>query len=256
MLNNISPISLRKRKLFETPTATPNHIKYVDVNVNINTNPVVAAAGSFDSLNDDDSTLKEMGKFCEDFSYTYDKETDILSDSSEQTQCQGDEVDDADFDTGQEAEDEYEEEIEFIDKHAVSITESVKQRNSGSCVYYVVDEEGRRTPVQVQQEKQQQQVPQPSSQQSQQQQVSRASLKLRKRLRRTRKRSECSSNSSSIVLYGNGGIGSVQRECRSVGGTPLLNRRGAGGAGGGGKGGTNQQKEPQKRNEINTWVED
>lgn len=137
-----------------------------------------------DSLNEDDSTLKEiMGKF--DESYTYDKETDILSDS-DHTQCQ----DHSDYeDTGQDAEDEYEEEaeIDYIDKHAVSISDSVKYRNSGSCEYYV-----------------------------EKKQVSRASLKLRKRLRRTRKKSECSSTAGSEVS---------QRECRSVGGTPLLNRR-------------------------------
>lgn len=127
-----------------------------------------------------------MGKF--DESYTYDKETDILSDS-DHTQCQ----EHSDYeDTGQEAEDEYEEdaEIDYIDKHAVSITESIKYKNLGSCEYYV-----------------------------EKKQVSRASLKLRKRLRRTRKKSEC--NSTAV------GSDISQRECRSVGGTPLLNRRAA-----------------------------
>lgn len=154
---------------------------------------------SVESLNeDDDSTLKEiMGKF-DEISYTYDKETDILSDSSDHTQCQ----EHSDYeDTGQDAEDEYEEEIDFIDKHAVSISDSGKYKNSGSCEYY---EYGER-----------QQVPIP-------QQISRASLKLRKRLRRKSKRSECNTPvpSESQQLQQQ-----QQRACRSVGGTPILNRR-------------------------------
>lgn len=170
---NGSPNSLRKRKIAEIETS----------------NKLINDSVSVDSLNeDDDSTLKEiMGKF-DEISYTYDKETDILSDSSDHTQCQ----DHSDYeDTGQDAEDEYEEEIDFIDKHAVSISESIKYKNSGSCEYYL--------------EKQ----PQP--------QISRASLKLRKRIRRTRKRSECSTPGS--------GSQPSPRECRSVGGTPILNRR-------------------------------
>lgn len=143
---NISPNTLRKRKLVDA-----------------------TATDSLDSLNEDDSTLKEiMGKF-EDISYTYDKETDILSDSSDHTQCQEEHSDFEDTGGG-EAEDEYEEEIDFIDKHAVSVVESVKYKNLGSCEYYL-EEEGKKV-------EQQQQPPQ---------QISRASLKQRKRLRRTRK---------------------------------------------------------------------
>lgn len=155
---NISPNTLRKRKLIEPPT-TDYYYKAATT---------AATTDSLDSLNEDDSTLKEiMGKF-DDISYTYDKETDILSDSSDHTQCQEEH---SDFeDTGQEAEDEYEEEIDFIDKHAVSVTESIKYKNMGSCEYY------------EEKEKQEVELPQP-----QPQQISRASLKQRKRLRRTRK---------------------------------------------------------------------
>lgn len=181
---NVSPNSLRKRKLVDTiiTAAAEQSFSY-------------QVEGSVDSLNeDDDSTLKEiMGKF-DEISYTYDKETDILSDSSDHTQCQ----EQSDYeDTGQDAEDEYEEEIDFIDKHALSITEeSVKYKNSGSCEYYenVV-----------------------------QQPISRASLKMRKRLRRksSKRSSGCNTPEANYQQQQQ----QQQRECRSVGGTPILNRR-------------------------------
>lgn len=176
----------------------------------------VAPDGSVESLNEeDDSTLKEiMGKF-DEISYTYDKETDILSDSSDHTQCQ----DHSDYeDTGQEAEDEAEEEedeIDYIDKNAVSISESVKYKNSGSCEYY--------------EEKSAAQQHQPHPQ------INRASLKLRKRLRRKSKRSECNTPVGPEL--------SQSRECRSVGGTPILNRRSGAGVGG--------NKRPQHSVQLN-----
>lgn len=176
---NVSPNSLRKRKLVDSATEQSENLR---------------VEGSVISLNEeeDDSTLKEiMGRF-DEISYTYDKETDILSDSSDHTQCQ----EQSDYeDTGQEAEDEYEEEeIDYIDKNAVSISDNIKYNNSGSCEYYV----------------------------EKPQQISRASLKMRKRMRRTRKRSECSTPEP---LPQSNESTNRQRECRSVGGTPILKRR-------------------------------
>lgn len=179
----LSPNSVRKRKLVEFEQRRSSSSSKESLNV--------------EGEEDDDSTLKEiMGKF-DEISYTYDKETDILSDSSDHTHCQG--PSSADEYDGQEAEDEYEEEIDYIDTHAVSISESIKYKNSGSCEYYM--DSSRQTAHQI----------------------SRASLKLRKRIRRTRKKSECSTTGSENGQLPN----NHDRACRSVGGTPILNRRSA-----------------------------
>lgn len=163
--SSTSPNSIRKRKLVDNSTCSK-----------------LLSIESFD-----DDTLKEiMGKF--DESYTYDKETDILSDS-DGTQCQSDYED-----TGQEAEDEDEDDIDFIDTGA-SLSESTAMRNLGSCEYY-------------------------SGQDATRSNRSLAKDRRKKMVRRTRKKSL----DRNITVNGSG-LSILQRECRSAGGTPLLNRR-------------------------------
>lgn len=146
----------------------------------------------------EDVTLQEMmGKY--DESYVYEKETDILSDS-DATQCQ----ESSDLEDN-EGDDEYDEDIDFIDNNNELKVET-PVRNSGSCEYYPAHE----------------QIPN---------KITTRSIKSRKKLvRRTRKKSQDRSSLQPSVESSdwNG------RECRSVGGTPLLVRK------------MNSSKQPQK----------
>lgn len=83
---------------------------------------------------DEDATFNElMGKF--DESYIYEKETDILSDDSDPTECA------SDLDTGQDGSDEYDTDdqldIDYIDTGSTQEVFDKKQwNNTGSCTYF------------------------------------------------------------------------------------------------------------------------
>lgn len=158
---------------------------------------------------DEDATFNElMGKF--DESYIYEKETDILSDDSDPTECA------SDLDTGQDGGDECETDelldIDFIDTGSIQeVTDKEMYKNTGSCTYYHNNQAI---------DKRQNKLRKSRKQQSEE---SNGSQRRRKRLTRTRKRnSECrdgsqtSHKTSSPHRF---------RESRSVGGTPVSLRR-------------------------------
>ena len=98
---------------------------------------------------EDDITLNEMmGKF--DESYVYEKETDILSDDSDQTDC--DEYVRcciSDFDTGREGGDEndpFDNDFDFIDKGSLLDIDHLEDANfpptnTGHCTYFTLTNE-------------------------------------------------------------------------------------------------------------------
>lgn len=96
-----------------------------------------------DDSDDEDATFNElMGRF--DESYVYEKETDILSDDSDPTECA------SDLDTGQEGSDEYDTDeqldIEYIDTGSIQeVFEKGLSNNTGSCKYYDNQSEKRLT---------------------------------------------------------------------------------------------------------------
>lgn len=161
---------------------------------------------------DEDATFNElMGKF--DESYIYEKETDILSDDSDPTECA------SDLDTGQDGGDECETDeildIDYIDTGSVQeVIDKEIYKNTGSCTYYHNN--------QAITDKRQNKL-RKSRKQQQNDEIS-SSSRRRKRLTRTRKRnSECrdgSQNSRSKTCSPH-----QFRESRSVGGTPVSLRR-------------------------------
>lgn len=188
---SFSPNTIRKRKLDkQLSERLSNH-----------------ASNCCDS-DDEDATFNElMGKF--DESYIYEKETDILSDDSDPTECA------SDLDTGQDGGDECETDelldIDYIDTGSIQeVTDKDMYKNTGSCTYYHNNQAT---------DKRQNQLRKSRKQQSEENSGSRR----RKRLTRTRKRnSECRDNSQNSHK-----IHSPHRfrESRSVGGTPVSLRR-------------------------------
>lgn len=157
---------------------------------------------------DEDATFNEMmGKF--DESYIYEKETDILSDDSDPTECA------SDLDTGQDGGDECETDelldIDYIDTGSIQeVTDKEIYKNTGSCTYHH-NNQG--------QDKRQTKLRKSRKQQNEENNGSRR----RKRLTRTRKRnSECRDGSQTSRKTNS----PIQfRESRSVGGTPVSLRR-------------------------------
>lgn len=157
---------------------------------------------------DEDATFNElMGKF--DESYIYEKETDILSDDSDPTECA------SDLDTGQDGGDECETDelldIDFIDTGSIQeVTDKDIYKNTGSCTYFHNNQAI---------DKRQSKLRKSRKQQSEESNGSRR----RKRLTRTRKRnSECRDGSQNS--HKNRSPHRF-RESRSVGGTPVSLRR-------------------------------
>lgn len=157
---------------------------------------------------DEDATFNElMGKF--DESYIYEKETDILSDDSDPTECA------SDLDTGQDGGDECETDelldIDYIDTGSIQeVTDKEIYKNTGSCTYYhnnqAIDKRQNKL------RKSRKQLPTDGDSNG---------SRRRKRLTRTRKRegrdgSQNSHKTNSPHRF---------RESRSVGGTPVSLRR-------------------------------
>lgn len=164
-------------------------------------------ASNIDS-DDEDATFNElMGKF--DESYIYEKETDILSDDSDPTECA------SDLDTGQDGGDECDTDelldIDYIDTGSIQeVTDKDIYKNTGSCTYFHNNQAI---------DKRQNKLRKSRKQQSEESNGSRR----RKRLTRTRKRnSEC--RDSSQTSQKNSSPHRF-RESRSVGGTPVSLRR-------------------------------
>lgn len=157
---------------------------------------------------DEDATFNElMGKF--DESYIYEKETDILSDDSDPTECA------SDLDTGQDGGDECETDelldIDYIDTGSIQeVTDKDIYKNTGSCTYH----HNNQGP-----DKRQTKLRKSRKQQSEENNGSRR----RKRLTRTRKRNSECRDSSQTSQKTNSPI--QFRESRSVGGTPVSLRR-------------------------------
>lgn len=145
-----------------------------------------------------------MGKF--DESYIYEKETDILSDDSDPTECA------SDLDTGQDGGDEYDTDelldIDYIDTGSIQeVTDKDFYKNTGSCTYNDHQANEKR---------------QVKSRKSRKQSIEDGGTRRRKRMMRTRKKNHESLDNSQP---NHGNILSNVRESRSVGGTPVSLRR-------------------------------
>lgn len=163
-----------------------------------------------DISDDEDATFNElMGKF--DESYIYEKETDILSDDSDPTECA------SDLDTGQDGGDECETDelldIDYIDTGSIQeVVDKDIYKNTGSCTYFHNNQA-------IEKRGQSQKLRKSRKQQSEDGNSSRR----RKRLTRTRKRnSECRDSSQNSRKTNSP---NRFRESRSVGGTPVSLRR-------------------------------
>lgn len=154
---------------------------------------------------DEDATFNElMGKF--DESYIYEKETDILSDDSDPTECV------SDLDTGQDGGDEYDTDelldIDYIDTGSMlEVADKDFYINTGSCTYYDHQANEKR---------------QIKSKKIRKQSIEGNGSRRRKRMTRTRKRNperlDNGRPNHGIIL-------TDVRESRSVGGTPVSLRR-------------------------------
>lgn len=158
---------------------------------------------------DEDATFNElMGKF--DESYIYEKETDILSDDSDPTECA------SDLDTGQDGGDECETDelldIDYIDTGSIQeVTDKEIYKNTGSCTYYHNNQAIDKRQNKLRKSRKQQQNDESNG------------SRRRKRLTRTRKRnSECRDGSQNSRKTNSP---HRFRESRSVGGTPVSLRR-------------------------------
>lgn len=172
-------------------------------------------------LSDDDATLNEMmGKF--DESYVYEKETDILSSDSDQTDCP------SDLDTGQDAGDECDTDelldIDFIDNS--SMQEVAERRDSDcnldSCYYYIQSSKsmhqhgGKRASIPSRRSSRSLKNGQEGSKQVET--TVSSSQRRRKRFLKTRKKSAENRNEQPNSPH-------KSRKSRSVGGTPVCLRR-------------------------------
>lgn len=153
---------------------------------------------------DEDATFNElMGKF--DESYVYEKETDILSDDSDPTECA------SEFDTGLDGGDECDidemPDINYIDTESIQeICDKDAYQNTGSCTYHQLQTDRLQSKLRKRGDAAQ-------------------SSRRKKRLTRTRKRnSECRERDNSLASSKTISP-SRSRGSRSVGGTPMSLRR-------------------------------